>query len=295
MNMPTRHGVLAATPNIVRTASGADLFYRDWGSGRPVVFLASWSMPSESWSYQMLALVDAGYRAIAFDRRGHGRSSDPGRGYDFDTLADDVAAVLEALDLRDAILVGHSMGCNEIVRYLCRHGSARVGGAVMLATMTPFLRKTEDNPEGIDGGVFDAIRREQLMADFPRWIDDNMGPFVLPETAQSMRDWVRFMAHGASLQALCECQRALAETDFRAELPRIEVPVLVIAGALDASAPPGLTAHPTVRLLPSATLKLYEDAPHGMFITHRARVERDLLEFIQGVGHNRDQPDQEAR
>jgi len=293
MNAATRHGVLAATPNVVRTTDGVDLFYRDWGSGQPVVFLASWSMPSESWSYQMLALADAGYRAIAFDRRGHGRSSDPGRGYDFDTLADDVAAVLDALDLRDAILVGHSMGCNEIVRYLSRHGGARVRGAVMLGTMTPFVLKTPDNPDGIDASVFDAVRREQLMADFPRWIDDNMGPFVVPETAQSMRDWVRFMAHGASLQALCACQRALSETDFRAELPGIAAPVLVIAGALDASAPLALTAHPTARLLPHATLKVYEDAPHGMFITHRERVERDLLEFIGQLGHNPGQPDPE--
>lgn len=175
-------------PNTVRTRDGVDLFYRDWGSGRPVVFVASWSMPSESWSYQMLALQEAGCRAIAFDRCGHGRSGDPGGGYDFDTLADDLAAVLDALDLRDAVLVGHSMGCNEIVRYLARHGCARVAGAVLLATMTPFVLKTPDNPGGIDASVFEEVRRTQLMADLPRWIDDNMEPFLLPETARGTLD-----------------------------------------------------------------------------------------------------------
>lgn len=274
-------------PNTVRTRDGVDLFYRDWGSGRPVVFVASWSMPSESWSYQMLALQEAGCRAIAFDRRGHGRSSDPGGGYDFDTLADDLAAVLDALDLRDAVLVGHSMGCNEIVRYLARHGCARVAGAVLLATMTPFVLNTPDNPGGIDASVFEEVRRTQLMTDLPRWIDDNMEPFLLPETARGTRDWVRQMVHGASLQALCACQRALSETDFRADLPAIDVPVLLVAGALDASAPFELTAQASARLLPRATLRLYEDAPHGMFVTHRARLERDLLEFIGALGHNR--------
>lgn len=273
--------------NTVRTRDGVELFYRDWGSGRPVVFVASWSMPSESWSYQMLALQEAGCRAIAFDRRGHGRSNDPGGGYDFDTLADDLAAVLDALDLHDAVLVGHSMGCNEIVRYLARHGSARVAGAVLLATMTPFVLKTPDNPGGIDAAVFEDVRRNQLMTDLPRWIDDNMEPFLLPDTSSGTRDWVRQMAHGASLQALCACQRALSETDFRADLPGIDLPVLLVAGALDASAPFEPTAQASVRLLPRATLTCYEDAPHGMFITHRARLERDLLEFIGALGHNR--------
>lgn len=278
---------LSATPNVVRTGDGVDLFYRDWGSGRPVVFVAGWSLPSESWSYQMLALKGAGYRVIAFDRRGHGRSSDPGRGYDFDTLADDLGAVLDALDLRDALLVGHSMGCNEILRYLSRHGNARVAGAALLGTMTPFVLKTPDNPDGIDATFFEAMRREQLMVDFPQWIDENMVPFVYPETPAGIKDWVRGMALGASLQALVECNRALASTDFRAELPDIDVPVLLIAATDDASAPIAPTAEPTARLLPNATLRRYEGAPHGMFITHRARVNADLLEFADGIVHNR--------
>lgn len=278
--------------NIIRTASNVELFYRDWGKDRigpPFVFVAGWSLPSESWSYQMMAMHDAGYRVLAYDRRGHGKSGDPGGGYDFDTLADDLAAVLDTLDLRDVILVGHSMGCNEILRYLGRHGSARVRGAALLGPMTPCLARREDNPDGIDPTLFEFVQREQLMRDFPRWIDDNMPPFVLPDTPRSMQDWLRTMALGASLQALVECNRALAAADFRAELPAIDLPALIIAGTRDASAPFELTARPTAALMPNARLKVYEGAPHGMFITHMERVNRDLLEFAAELGHNRPQ------
>lgn len=282
-------GPMDARPGFIRTHDGVDLFYRDWGDsqGEPVVFVASWSLPSDSWSYQMLALQEAGYRVIAFDRRGHGRSSDPGRGYDFDTLADDIAAVLDALDLRGVTLVGHSMGCNEIVRYLSRHGTHRVARAALLGTMTSFVLRTPDNPDGIDAEWFDRVRREQLMVDFPRWIAENMDPFVLPSTSPGMREWIGNMALGASLQALCACQHALSRTDFRSELPRLDLPVLLIAGTLDASAPLGLTAEASARLLPNATLRVYDGAPHGMFITHAARVNRDLLEFAGAPDHNR--------
>ncbi|MBQ5949373.1 alpha/beta fold hydrolase [Massilia sp. ST3] len=285
MNPLVPYGALCAIPNTVRTKSGAALFYRDWGAGEPVLFVAGWSLTSDSWSVQMMALLEAGYRVIAFDRRGHGRSSDPGRGYDFDTLADDIAAVIDALDLDGVTLVGHSMACGEIVRFLSRHGSARVRGAALLGPMTPCLAQAPGNPEGIPGELFAAVRR-QLMRDFAGWIDENMEPFV-PGTSESTRAWLRTMAMGASLHALCACNRALAQEDFRPELARVDVPVLLIAGGRDASAPPGLTAHPTARLLPDATLKLYEDAPHGMFLTHRDRVNADLLEFIRSIGHNR--------
>lgn len=276
----------------IRTADGTELFCRDWGrgqAGRPVVFVAGWSLPSDSWGYQMMALLEAGHRVAAYDRRGHGRSDDPGGGYDLDTLADDLGAVLDALDLREVLLVGHSMGCSEILRYLGRHGSARVAGAALLGTMTPCLLRGRDNPGGIDAEVVEAVQRGQLMVDFPQWIDDNMAPFVLPETRQGMRDWLRGMALGASVQALVECNRELARSDFRAELAAIGLPILLIAGARDASAPPALTAEPTAALLPHARLQVYEDAPHGMFVTHMARVNRDLLEFAAGLGHNRPQ------
>jgi pimeloyl-ACP methyl ester carboxylesterase len=272
-----------SAPGFIRTRDGVDLFYRDWGQGKPVLFVAGWSLPSDMWQYQMLALSQRGLRCIAFDRRGHGRSSDPGRGYDFDTLADDIAAVIEALDLREVTLVGHSMGCNEIVRYISRHGDARIQRIALLGTMTPMICRDDSNPGGIDPALLEYFRTQQLGRDYPQWIDENLPPFVAPETPPGTRNWLRQLALGASLQALVECNRSLAGADFRAELPRIARPVLVIAGDRDVSAPFELTARPTMALLPDAQLRVYEGAPHGMFVTHVDRVNDDLLTFLDAA------------
>ncbi len=263
----------------IRSRDGAVLFHRDWGQGRPVVFVASWSLPSDSWGYQMLALSQAGLRCVAHDRRGHGRSQDPGRGYDYDSLADDLAAVMHTLDLRDAVLVGFSMGCGEVVRYLTRHGDARVAGAVLIGTTTPCLMQRPDNPSGIPAAAFEEFRRDWLMRDFPGWVDANMEPFVRPETPQGLRGWVRDMALRSSLQALHDCHRTLTEADMRAELRAIRIPTLLVHGALDATSPLALTAEPSLALLPRGRLSLYEDAPHGLFITHRERLNAELLAF----------------
>jgi pimeloyl-ACP methyl ester carboxylesterase len=266
-------------PGFIRAAEDVNLFYRDWGSGAPVVFLAGWSMPSESWTYQMLALCERGFRCIGFDRRGHGRSSE-GAAYDFDTLADDLAAVLEALGLSDVTLVGHSMASGEIVRYLTRHGSARVSRIALLGPVTPFLVRTGDNPDGIDPAVFESFRRDWLMRDLPGWIEANIRPFVLPETSVQTMDWLRGLCLQASAKALLECSRAQSATDFRPELPAITVPTLVIHGDRDVSAPLDLTGRRTAVLIPGAKLKVYEGAPHGLFITHAERLNADLLEFV---------------
>jgi pimeloyl-ACP methyl ester carboxylesterase len=266
----------------IRTDDGVDLFYRDWGNpeAEPVLFVAGWSLPSDMWQYQMLALSQHGLRCIAIDRRGHGRSGDPGRGYDFDTLAADIAAVIESLDLRRVTLVGHSMGCNEIVRYLSCHGSARVARIALLGSMTPMICRDDSNPDGIDPALLEAFRSQQLGRDFPQWIDENLPPFVTPETSPGTCNWLRQMALGASLHALVECNRSLAAADFRAEVARIELPVLLIAGDKDVSAPLALTALPTKALIPHARLTMYEGAPHGMFCTHIERVNADLLAFL---------------
>jgi non-heme chloroperoxidase len=271
-----------AAPGFIRTADGVDLFYRDWDQpgAEPVLFVGGWSLPSDAWNYQMLALHDQGLRVIAFDRRGHGRSSDPGRGYDVDTLAGDIAAVIDALDLHGVTLVGHSMGCNEIVRYLSRHGSARVRRVALLGTMTPVVKRLPDNPDGFDPALFDYFRNELLGKDFPQWLDDNTPPFLTPETSPAIAGWLRQLALGTSALALRECNRAVTEADFRAELPGITVPVLLIAGDLDVSAPLELTARRTAALLPDVRLKVYHGAPHGMFVTHMGRVNGDLIEFI---------------
>lgn len=274
-------GARVIEPNIVRTADGVNLFYRDWGDGEPVLFVAGWSMGADSWCYQMLALAQQGMRVIAFDRRGHGRSSDPGRGYDFNTLADDLAAVLEALDLDEVTLVAHSMGCNEVVRYLSRHGQRRIKRVALLGSMTPFIARSADNPNGIDPALLEYFRNEQLMKDLPKWVDENLPPFVTEDTSPGMRNWLRAMPLQASLLALYECNRSLQREDFRAELPGISLPVLLIAGTNDASAPFELTAVATAALLPNAKLQVYEGAPHGMFLTHMARVNSDLLDFVQ--------------
>lgn len=270
---------VATTP--IRTLDGVGLFHRDWGDGPPVVFVASWSLPSDSWAYQMLALSEAGCRCVAYDRRGHGRSDDPGRGFDFDTLADDLAAVLEALDLRGATLVGFSMGTAEIVRYLTRHGTGRVARIALIGTTTPMLARAADNPLGVDPAVFEAFRRESLMCDFPGWIDDNLVPFVTPDTPPGLRNWVRDMALRTSGKALLACNRTLTQADFRAELLALTMPALVIHGECDMTCPLDLTGRPTAALIPGARLTVYEGAPHGLFLTHRQRLNADLLAFAR--------------
>jgi len=271
------------TTTPIRSPDGVGLFHRDWGDGPPVVFIASWSLPSDSWAYQMLALSEAGFRCIAYDRRGHGRSDDPGRGFDFDTLAGDLAAVMEALDLRGATLVGFSMGTGEIVRYLTRHGADRVARVVLIGTTTPMLVHAADNPGGVDPAVFEAFRRDALMRDFPGWIDDSMVPFVTPDTPSGLRNWVRDMALRTSAKALLGCNRALTTADFWAELQSITLPTLVVHGEQDATCPLDLTGRPTAALMPSAQLAVYEGAPHGLFLTHMARLNTDLLAFIKGA------------
>lgn len=274
-----------AAPGPIRARDGAGLFHRGWGGdGPPVVFAASWSLPSDSWAYQMLALSEAGFRCVAYDRRGHGRSDDPGRGFDFDTLADDLAAVVEALDLRGATLVGFSMGAGEVARYLTRHGAAgRVSRAVLVGATTPMLARAEGNPGGVDPALFEAFRREWLTRDFPGWIDANMVPFVTPETPPGLRNWVRDMALRASPKALLECHRALTAADFRAELRSVAVPTLVVHGERDMTCPLALTGRPTAALVPGAHLLVYEGAPHGLFLTHMDRLNADLLAFARGA------------
>lgn len=270
----------------IHTDDGACLYFRDWGRGRPMVFVSSWSLPSDSWAYQMLALSEAGLRCVAYDRRGHGRSSDrslgdPGTGCGFDRLADDLATVLEALDLRGATLVGHSMGPGEIVRYLTRHGTERVSRVVMVGTITPMLARTDDNPDGVLPEYFKEFQTNQLARDFPKWLEENIRPFVTPDTSPGMMEWVKSMALQASLRTLLDCHRAIAAADFRRELRSIDVPALIVHGDRDVTSPVEL-AHRTAALMPNARLSIYEGAPHGLFLTHIDRLNHELLEFVRG-------------
>jgi non-heme chloroperoxidase len=265
----------------IRTRDGQSLFYEDWGTGAPVVFLSGWALPSDMWAYQMVPLSGRGLRCVAYDRRGHGRSSRPGGGYDYDTLADDLAAVLEALDLRGVTLVGMSMAGGEMVRYLTRHGAGRIARLVFVATAaTPFRTLTPDNPTGIPADRLEHFRNHVLLRDYPLWLEQNRQPFFVPETSPQMQDWIRMLMLGTSLKAVVECHRSMAATDFRAELAKIRVPALLIHGDQDVSAPIDQTGRPTAALMPKAQLKVYEGAPHGLMVTHAERLNADLLAFV---------------
>jgi pimeloyl-ACP methyl ester carboxylesterase len=263
----------------IETRDGTQLFYRDWGTGAPLVFLSGWALNSDCWAYQMAPLAESGLRCIAYDRRGHGRSSDPGRGFDFDTFADDLAAVLDALDLQNVTLVTHSMAGGEAVRYLSRYGSKRVARVALIAATLPFLAKTADNPDGIDPAVFENARRS-VMRDFPKVLRDNMWPFVVPETSPALLDWVAGLMLRCSMKALVDCNKAFTTSDFRPELAKLTVPTLIVHGDKDVSAPLAITGRKTAALLPHAVVKIYEGAPHGLFLTHAERLNKDLQEFV---------------
>lgn len=267
--------------DFVETRDGTRLYVKDWGRGKPVVFVHSWALNADMWQYQMVDLVDRGHRCVAYDKRGHGRSSQPDTGYDYDRLADDLASVLEQLDLRDVTLVGHSMGGGEIVRHLSRHGASRVARIALLASTTPFVLKTADNPDGVDRAMFDFVRAA-IRADFPRWLEENARPFVTPETSDAMLDWLKGLMLQCSLRAALECNVAVTETDLRADLRAITLPTLIIHGDADASAPLGLTGERSAKLIANARLEVYRGAPHGLFVTHRERLNADLHAFISG-------------
>lgn len=272
---PTRAG----TRTTVITSDRTRLYVRDWGEGRPVVFVSAWTFNSDVWGYHVATLTATGYRCIAYDRRGHGRSEDPGRGYDADTLADDLAAVLDQRDLTEVILVAHSMGAMEAVRYLARHGSSRIAKLVLVAPVTPFLTMTADNPDAIPAFMLDSMR-SAMAADFPKWVTDNESPFFTPETSQETRDWIRGVMVSVALPTVLACHRTLTQTDLRDDLARIDRPTLVVHGDRDASAPLEITGARTARLIPRSRLVIYEGAPHAVFLTHKERLVDDLAAFL---------------
>ncbi|WP_207482329.1 alpha/beta fold hydrolase [Arenibaculum pallidiluteum] len=263
------------------TGQGASLFYRDWGAGDPILFLAGWTLSSDMWAYQMEPLSRQGFRCAAYDRRAHGRSSDPGRGYDYDTLADDLADVIEALRLENLTLVAHSFASGEVVRYLTRHGSARIARVALIAPAAiPFLLRTDDNPIGVPEAAF-AQMRDAFLSDFAGWAEDNAEPYFVPGTSRATADWTIRMMTQTSLQAAGELNRIQVSTDFRSELARLDVPVLILHGDRDASAPIEITGRPAAALIPGARLMVYEGAPHGLYFTHKERLNQDLTHFIR--------------
>ena len=273
-----------APPGFVRTVDDVDLFVRDWGDGPPVVLLGGWGLTSSVWGPVMVRLAEAGHRVVTYDRRGHGRSTEAGH-LDYDTLADDLAQVLDALDVRDATIVAHSGGGGEAVRCLTRHGAGRIGRLLLLASTLPFAIRTADNPEGVDPAMFEAQRRA-FRDDLPRWLAENGRPFVNPDTPQEVIAWVSAMILSCSLKSLIDFQRVIGETDFRAELAELNLPTSVIQGDRDVSTPLDLCGRRTAAIVPGATLTIYEDAAHGLMITHADRLAEDIIAFAQ-VGPRR--------
>lgn len=265
------------------------LFYKDWGTGAPVMFVSSWAFGGAMWEYQMVPLSDQNLRCITYDRRGHGRSDDPGHGYDFDTLADDLAALLVQLDLSAVTLVGHSMGCGEIARYLARHGSGRIARVALLSPTMPFLLRTEDNPTGVPKSYLEQ-HLAALGNDRPAYFsaDGAIAFFGLGSLwpqgqvlSSEIVRWAIQLLHESSPKAVIELRRAANETDFRSDMRAFTMPTLIIHGSKDQSAPLEMCGRKTAQAIPGSQFTVYEGAPHGLFLTERKRLNRDLLAFIQ--------------
>lgn len=271
----------STAPSFIETDDRTKLFVRDWGSGAPVLFVHSWAVNADLWQYQMIHLSENNLRCIAFDRRGHGRSSEPGRGYTADRLADDLAAVVNQLDLRNLTLAGHSLGCAEIVRYLSRDGAQRVARIALIAPSLPYALKTAEHPDGLVTPENAELQRGRIAADFPGWIAENARPFFVPETSQALVDWGARMMAQTPLKAALDCNRIVVETDYRAELKEIRVPALIIHGDKDVSAPLDFTGKKTAQLISKSRLIVYQGAPHGLMFTHRERLNNDLLAFVK--------------
>ncbi len=278
------------TMSYVTTKDGVEIFYKDWGpkSAQPIVFHHGWPLTSDDWDGQMLFFLAQGYRVVAHDRRGHGRSAQVGEGHDMDHYAADVAAVIEHLDLRNAIHIGHSTGGGEATRYVARHGRARVAKLVLIGAVPPLMARTKSNPDGIPVSVFDEGFRDRIVAGRSQYyLDVAAGPFygfnrpgakAIPGLVQN---WWRQGMMG-SAQAHYEGVKAFSETDFTEDLKVIEAPTLVLHGTDDQVVPIDISARRTVKLLKNSTLKVYEGFPHGMATTHADVVNADILAFIKG-------------
>jgi non-heme chloroperoxidase len=264
----------------ITVKDGTQLYWREWGQGRPLLFLSGLGMSSRLWDYQFAAFAEQGFRCLGLDRRGHGRSDEPARGYDHDTLAADVAALIETLDLSDVVLIGHSMACGEIVRYLTRHGSRRIGHAVMVGPVTPKLLRSDDHPAGVAREVFEALWA-QWRRDYPKWISDALAPFFVPETSPALMQYVAAQMQ-CSVPVVLACSRTMVEEDFRAEMRRIEVPTLIVHGDRDRSAPLEMTGALSARLMPRCELKVHAGAPHGLMYTHMEQLHADVMRFVGG-------------
>ncbi len=273
------------TTNFIETKDGTKIFYKDWGTGQPILFSHGWPLSGDAWSVQMLFFAEKGYRVIAHDRRGHGRSDQPWNGNNMDQYADDLAELIEKLDLKDVILVGHSTGGGEVAHYIGRHGNSRVKKAVLVGAVPPLMLKTANNPEGTPIEVFDGIRKG-TRSDRSQFFKDLTLPFYGfnregAKVNEGLREnfWLQGMV--GSIKGLYDCVREFSEVDYTDDLKKIEVPTLVIHGDDDQIVPIAAAGEKTAKIVKNATLKVYPGAPHGLAETEADKFNADVLEFIQ--------------
>jgi non-heme chloroperoxidase len=272
---------------MITAKDGTQIYYKDWGTGQPVVFSHGWPLNADSWESQMLFLADHGYRCIAHDRRGHGRSSQPWGGNDMDTYADDLAALLETLDLKNGVLFGFSTGGGEVARYIGRHGTKRVAKAGLISSVPPLMLKTAANPGGLPIEVFDGLRAGSLANRAQLYKDIASGPFFGfnrpgAKVSQGMIDWFWMQGMLAGHKNAFDCIKAFSETDFTEDLKKFDVPTLVLHGDDDQIVPIGAAGLASAKIVKNAMLKVYKGAPHGLTDTHKDQLNADLLGFLKG-------------